>query len=770
MLPSSDAGSLPGQYHLQAIHLRMKKTCASILLFALGWQQAHAEQQTSQSGDQSQDNSVLCPASPVQFTSQKLMPAGQVKVEAQQTEFLSKRVANFSGNVNITSDAANITADEARIQDNGRQLEASGDVVYTDAQLQVKSDQVSLNSVAETLRMTQTEYNLAGSNGRGDAEVINLTAAEGLNLNDVRFTTCPAGDEDWSIRASEIQIERDSLWGVAKNTRFYVGNIPVFYLPYFAFPVSNQRQTGLLFPQISSSSNAGVDYEQPFYWNLAPNYDLTLSPRVMTNRGVQLKSEFRYLSEQGYSIFDVEYLPSDSDTPNNEDRYFYRIKHDGYLGEHWTVGVDVNGLSDDNYIVDLGSDYYNRADAYLFRTVGLNYYAENMTLDLHIRDFETLGTQTDGYRALPEARLKVTEPFGGLFEFKLNSELAYFDNQDDSRPTAMRFHVAPTLSLPYRRHWGELIAEATLLNTYYRQDNVEGTALEEDVNRTLGQGRLFGTLYFERDGSWFNDTDTMTFEPKVQYLYTSYEDQSNIGLYDTTVLVTDVEGLFRGREFTGLDRINDNNQVTVGMTSRILDEQNREQFAISLGQIFYLDDNRVKSPGEDQDRSALAAELDWRLSSRWNFHSDIQIATQTDKVDRSSLTFEYRQDDESLVQLTHRYVRELSGETIDQVGLSASWPINENWHWVGRTFRDVERNRSIENYFGVQYESCCWAVQVVAQRSLSNRFTVDGQQSTEEYDSGISLQFIFKGMGSSRSSRSMLEDGMFGYRQPYNLN
>ncbi|QPG05197.1 LPS assembly protein LptD [Salinimonas marina] len=749
----------------------MKKTCASLLLFSLGWSSAQGQTTSDTSEPEPRTGmELLCPASPVQFSSTQLMSTGEVKVEADSTEFLSQRKANFSGNVDITSDAATIRADEAQVKNNGRQLQASGDVQYQDAQLQVNSDEVMLDSVTETLNMSNTEYHLNGSNGRGTARMIDLTSADGLTLTDVSFTTCPAQSRDWMIKASEISIERDSMWGQAKNTRFYVGDVPVFYLPYFAFPVSDQRQTGLLFPEISSSSNTGLDIEQPFYWNMAPNYDMTVSPRLMTDRGVQLKTQFRYLSEQGYSMLDVEYLPSDKDTPNEDNRYFYRLAHDGYLSQNWTVGVDVNGISDDNYIVDLGSEYYNRADTHLARTLGLNYFAPDMLLDIHIRDFETIGFQNDSYRALPEARLAITKPFARYFEFSLDSELAYFDNKNDTSPTAMRFHVAPTLALPYQRHWGELSAEATVLNTYYRQSNIDDTDLADEVNRTLGQGRLFGTLYFERDGGWFSDTGTTTLEPKVQYLYTSYEDQREIGIYDTTVLLTDMESLFRGREFTGLDRINDNNQVTVGVTSRILDDAHREQFALSLGQIFYFGDNQVISPTQNQDRSALAAELDWRMTDRWYFHSDVQIMTQTDKVERSSHTLEYRRDAESLVQLTHRYVRELSGETIDQVGISASWPINQNWHWVGRTYRDLERNRSIESYFGLQYESCCWAIQVVAQRQLSNRFADDGQQSTDEYDSGIGVQFIFKGLGSSKSSRRMLEDGMFGYRQPYNLN
>lgn len=745
----------------------MKKICALLVLAALSNHAAFA-----QSDEDTPANTAtsFCSVEPVQFSSQQLMPRGHVKVEANRTEIIENQVALFSGNVDITSDTATIHANQAQINENGRDMFAEGDVAYQDNQLRVKSDSISLSQKDERLALMNTRYQLSGVAGRGAAESIVLATDEGLILKDVSFTTCPVGEEDWSIQASEISIEKGTVWGQAKHTRFYVGGVPVFYLPYFAFPVSNQRQTGLLFPEITSSGQTGVDYEQPFYWNMAPNYDMTISPRFMTKRGVQLKTEFRYLTEQSYGQINLEYLPSDRDLSSKEDRYFYRIEHHGAFGENWEMRMDVNGMSDDNYIVDLGSDFYNRADTHLYRTLGLSYYSPKLTMDVQLKDFVVIGDYPSTYRALPEAKLNYVTPLAEYLEFSIDSELAYFDNSLDTAPTALRWHVAPTLSVPYQRQWGEVTAEATVLNTYYSQDNIEDTELEDEVNRTLGQFRLFSALYFERDTTWLADGMTMTLEPKVQYLYTSYEDQSDIGMYDSTPLLTDVDGLFRGQEFTGLDRISDNNEITVGVTSRIIDNANREQFVISLGQIFYLDDNQLVAATKDGDRSALAGEIDWRMSDRWYFHTDVQITTDTDKVERSSVALEYRRDSDSLIQLTHRYVRDLSGETIDQAGLSASWPIAKNWHWVGRTYRDIERDRSIENYIGIQYESCCWAIRVVAQRYLSNRYVAGSVQGNDDYESGISMQFIFKGMGSKGSNRRMLEDGMFGYRQPYSLN
>ena len=689
---------------------------------------------------------------------------------SDSAEVLENQLASFAGNVDITTDSAVIHAEKAEVSDNGKSVSATGNVTYSDRQLSVSSDGLSVSSQTQTLNMQNTVYQLTGFVGHGAAEEIDIGADDGISLKEVSFTTCPLGQEDWRLVASEISIEQGETMGEARHTRFYVGDVPVLYLPYFAFPVSNQRQSGLLFPLISSSTSTGIDYEQPYYWNIAPNYDMTISPRLMSNRGVQLKTEFRYLTESSQGNLFLEYLPNDTKLASDDSRYFYRYQHQGTLGDSWMVNADLNGISDNNYIVDLGSDFYNRSDTTINRTLGVEYFSNHVDFSLYVRDFDTIGDYEDIYRALPEAKIQLRQPLGDMLALTVDSELAYFDNAQENNPTALRWHVAPTLSLPYQRYWGEMTAELTVMNTYYHQREIEGTLLEEEVNRTLTRGRLFSSLYLERNDNLLGNNMTVTLEPKIQYLYTSYEDQSNIGLYDTTALLNDVNGLFRGQEFTGLDRINDNNQITLGVTSRVIDDANREQFVVSLGQIFYLADTRITATTDDRNRSALAAELDWRFDDNWFVHSTVQIATDNDKVERSSMVLEYRRDNESLVQMSHRFVRDLSGETIDQLGISASWPIAKNWHWVGRSYRDLERDRSIENYFGVQYESCCWAVRLVAQRSLSNRYDALGQQNTNEFDSSIGLQFIFKGIGSARSNRDMLEDGMFGYRQPYVLN
>ncbi len=693
-----------------------------------------------------------------------------IMVSADSAQIQLNQRAKFTGNVNIDSPNGQIYADTATITDNGNGVVAVGQVGFINDQLQVTSESIALNSDTSSFVIDNAQYQLASINGNGLAETISVSGQDGLSLQTVSFTTCPLNQQDWAIKASEINIGQAGTLGQAFNTRFYVAGVPVLYLPYFAFPVTSQRQSGLLFPNITSSSANGIDYSQPFYWNIAPNYDATITPRILTNRGIQLNTEFRYLTKQQQGSVTVEYLASDDEFVNNDPRYFFRLQHQGHLTENLQWFIDFNDISDDNYIVDLGSDFYNRADTYVNRALGWLYHTDNLSVRATFQDFDVIGENANNYRALPHISADYTLALSQRWFMDVHSELSYFDNQNPELPTATRAHIAPTLRYSNTSAATELSADVTWLSTYYQQKQLGNSGLSESVNRNIGQARLYAAAFFERPQSLTASTGVITLSPQIQYLYTSYAEQDDIGLYDSARLLNNVNGLFRGQAFSGLDRISDNNQLTIGLTTRILDRQSQERAALSIGQIFYFDDSKLLNDVSENQRSALAAEFDFRLSQRWFAHSQLQLTTKADKVERSSVTLEYRKNAQSLVQLSHRYVRDLSRETINQLGLSAAWPINEQWQWVGRWYKDRSLSRTIEAYAGLQYESCCWAVRLIAQRHLANRYTNDNIQDINQFDSGIALQFSFNGLSSNRRNNNMLQEGMFGYRQPYLVN
>ncbi|AWL10946.1 LPS-assembly protein LptD [Saliniradius amylolyticus] len=712
----------------------------------------------------------LCPVPPV---SEPELLAGDnpnIVVTADKAQINQDTLAFFSGNVDIQSRDAQIHAQQATYNKREQFLGATGDIRYRDRQIEVTSDDLFLDADSGRLNLRQTQYRLSAYPGRGAAGSIGINQREGIVLDDVTFTTCPAGQEDWALKAGSLELSPGKIWGEAKHTRLYIADVPVLYLPYFSFPVTDRRQSGLLFPKFTSSDRVGLSYEQPYYWNIAPNMDLTLSPRVMTDRGVQLKTEFRYLSRKHQGQLNLEYLDNDRRFELNEARYAYRLSHLSQLSENWLFSADINDISDDNYIVDLGSDFYSRADTHLYQTLKLDYFSETLSLNMQLRDFEIIGDHPESYRTLPEIKLNYQVPFGSVAHFGLHSELAYFDSPDPGKHAASRFHIAPTLSLPLSNEWGELLGEVSVLHTRYHQDVAADSTLAKNTSRTLGKARLYGAINFERTLNFSGQSLTQTLEPKMQYLYTSYEDQSEIGLYDTNRLLNDYDGLFRGQSFAGLDRISDANHLTVGLTSRLMDESESELLRASIGQIFYLQTPEMGNAQQNSDRSALAGELDWRINNHWSLQTELQLGAEDQAMERSSMSLNYQPSASKLLQATYRYVENIGNEEIEQAGFTVAWPLAKRWQWVARWYHDLTQHRSIETYTGLQYDSCCWSIRLVAQRYLSNRFDALGHQNTNEFESGISLQFEFKGMGSSDSARSLLDEGLFGYRQPYFVN
>lgn len=694
----------------------------------------------------------------------------EIQVKANKVEMTQDKVADFQGDVEIASEKAQIKADTARIDKSKGTLVATGDIQYQDAQMLVNSKDIELDIESNQMSMLKTGYRMLQFKGRGEAQTLDLGQKDGVSLGEVSFSTCPVDMEDWKIQASEISIKPGELWGEARHTRFYIKDIPVFYLPYFAFPVTDDRQSGLLIPEIETSNQVGLAYKQPIYLNIAPNYDATISPRLMTNRGFQLINEFRFLTEEHRGNVHFEYMLEDTDTDSNDSRYFYRLTHKGQLSENWRMSTEWNGLSDDNYIVDLGSDFYNRADTHLSKTISLTYNTDDLDIHASIKDFELIGERPSAYRTLPEVKLDYAAWRGDYLKLDVHSEFALFDNAEGDLPQAARLHVAPTLSLPFNTPWAEFLAETSILHTTYHQKDTENTQFDENVSRTLGQVRLYGSVAFEKQADWFGEDATQTLEPKIQYLYTSYENQDNIGFYDTTRLLNDYDGLFRGQEFTGLDRISDKNQLTLGVTTRLMDGMNREQLRLSLGQIFYFENNRIlEADRNENNRSAIAGELEWNITSRWRTEIEAQVSSENEQVERSSVLLEYRESDNRLVQLGHRYVRDLSGVEINQAGITVSWDVAQNWQWVGRYYRDLDLHRTTETFTGFQYDSCCWSLRVVWERHLTNRFDALGNQSLDEYDSGININFAFKGLGNKGSKRNILNAGLYGYQQPYIL-
>ncbi|WP_077285530.1 LPS assembly protein LptD [Cognaticolwellia aestuarii] len=689
--------------------------------------------------------------------------------------------ANFTGGVTLLNQDKSVVANELSVNRTNSTVNANGDIHFQNKGIDIFADSLNINQLQKTTSLTATSYQLNDSPGHGSAEKININGnGKTLSFIDSSFTTCYGPVPDWQMRASEITISSDEKSLEAYNARFSLFDIPVLYVPYLTMPIGTDRQSGFLYPTISSSNSSGIEIETPYYVNIAENMDATITPRYMSDRGTQLITEFRYLEGLQSGQVDIEYLNKDKKLINNDDsRYLARFQHIGTFSERFRAHVDYTTISDDNYLVDLGSSQFNSNDSYLYQVGEISYFADNWQTTLKLQDFEVLGNHQRSYKTLPQieiSRQQKLDNFDGILD--IYSELSSFDTADKTQPTAQRYHVEAGLLYPIASPAWFLNSEVKVLQTNYHQKNInDDSPLEKNVSRTLPKIRFHGGVNFDRNLTLFNKGYSQTLEPQLQYLYIPEKDQNNIGIYDTTNLQDDYNGLFRDRRFSGIDRIAQANQISWGVTSRILTEENNEVLRFSLGRIVYFNESNFNSSEQDTvvDKSALAADIFLHLSRNWQFSSDIQYNTDLGVTNKSQTSLDYLFANNQTIQLNHRYTRDVSGESLEQMSLATNVKIASRWQFVGRFTQDLKGKRSIESYAGLEYSSCCWGIRFTYHRNINSKIddALNINENRDAFDSSFNVQFVYNGINNNKSSNSvgdMFNSSIFGYKRPYFLN
>ena len=695
--------------------------------------------------------------------------------------------ALFSGDVSFSQGERHIAADVATLNQQTQQLTAEGNLIFKDPLLTITADSLEAQMLKNSATLTNAKYWLHGQQVHGEASKLQISENSNLLMSNTNFTTCPPGDESWLLEAEMIKIDSQEEWGEVWNAKLRIGGIPIMYIPYMTVPVSDKRKSGFLFPEFSTSTTNGVEVSTPYYWNIAPEYDLTFTPNVMSNRGLYTKTEFRYLvGEQQAGQFNVEYLDGDRKLKNNSNRFLYHWSHQASINENWRVRSNYTDVSDNNYFNDLNSDVNRSTDNQLTRVGEASYYEENWDVNVKVQDIKILGEDEKPYQVMPQLNYNFrSADFWNSIDFNFSSELTNFRHQDNEFDTATRLHLVPSLIWPIQGPAASLTSEVKLFQTNYRQATDTTTSnLDKTVNRTIPQARIQGQVNFERPMNFFDSEFKQTLEPQFQYLYVGYKDQSAIGIYDTAQLQDDYFGLFRDRRFSGLDRIADANQLTLGFTSRVFDDRNREKMKLSIGQTFFFEDSKILHENTLQEAnkstSVLAAELDVQVTNDWFVSGSIQHDTETNKNKKGEATLDYRPSAGKLLQFSYRFVPDLintnTNNTVDitQAGVRASWPITDNLYFVGNVYQDLNESRNIETYTGLQYESCCWAVRFSYHYRIKTNYdddlsaSVDGR---EEFESGFYLNFVIKGLGGSGplGVEDMLDEGLFNYRKPLYL-
>ncbi len=716
--------------------------------------------------------------------------------------------AVFTGNVDVQQGNSRLKADEMQLhqqQPEGqpepvRTVDALGNVHYDDNQVILKGPKAWANLNTKDTNVWNGDYQLVGRQGRGTADLMKQRGENRYTiLDNGTFTSCLPGSNTWSVVGSEVIQDREEQVAEIWNARFKLGPVPVFYSPYLQLPIGDKRRSGFLIPNARYSSKNYFEFTLPYYWNIAPNFDATITPHYMDKRGsIQWQNEFRYLTQAGMGLMEFDYLPSDDvfkeDYPTESDkhRWLFYWQHAGVMDQVWRFNVDYTKVSDPYYFNDFTSTYGSSTDGYATQKFSVGYALDNFDATVTTKQFQVFDAEhSNSYAAQPQLDVNYYQNDVGPFDTRIYGQAVHFSNTNSDLPEATRLHLEPTINLPLSNQWGSLNTEAKLLATHYQQTNLDyynenalatnGTELKDSVNRVMPQFKVDGKLVFERDMNWLAGY-SQTLEPRAQYLYVPYRDQSHINNYDSALLQFDYGGLFRDRTYGGLDRIASANQVTTGITSRVYDEESVERFNISVGQIYYFTesrtgDDKIKWEEDDQTGSVVwAGDTYWRMSERWGLRGGVQYDTRLDNVANGNATLEYRRDEDRLLQLNYRYASEeyiqatlpnyayapQSKDGISQVGAVASWPIVDRWSVVGAYYFDTKQNKAADQMLGLQYNSCCYAIRFGYERKLNGW----GPAPTESvYDNVVGFNIELRGLSSNYGlgTQQMLRSNILPY-------
>ena len=713
--------------------------------------------------------------------------------------------ATFTGNVDINQGNSRLQADEVQLhqkQPEGavepvRTVDALGNVHYDDNQVILKGPKAWSNLNTKDTNVWEGDYQMVGRQGRGKADLMKQRGENRYTiLENGSFTSCLPGSNTWSVVGSEVIHDREEQVAEIWNARFKLGPVPVFYSPYLQLPVGDKRRSGFLIPNAKYSTTNYFEFYLPYYWNIAPNMDATITPHYIHKRGnIMWENEFRYLTQAGAGLMELDYLPSDKvfqdehPTEGDKHRWLFYWQHAGVMDQVWRFNVDYSKVSDSSYFNDFSSKYGSSTDGYATQKFSVGYAVQNFDATVSTKQFQVFSDQsTPTYGAEPQLDVNWYQNNVGPFDTRVYAQAVHFVNTDSDMPEATRVHLEPTINLPWSNDWASLNTEAKLMATHYQQKNIDNynttknAHLEESVNRTLPQFKMDGKLIFERDMGLLADGYTQTLEPRMQYLYVPYRDQSNIQNYDSSLLQSDYSGLFRDRTYGGLDRIASANQLTTGVTTRVYDDAAVERFNVSVGQIYYFTESRTGDDNinweKDNKTGSLvwAGDTYWRMTDRWGLRGGVQYDTRLDNIATSSAAIEYRRDEDRMMQLTYRYAspeyiqatlpsyagNEQYKDGISQVGGAASWPIADRWSIVGAYYFDTNANKPADQMVGLQYNSCCYALRVGYERKLNGWDTVNNQS---KYDNVIGFNVELRGLSSNYGlgTHQMLRSNILPY-------
>jgi len=733
---------------------RVLRIFATVLLLTalFGMREAHAEDAVYCPNPSGTDAAPPAPA----IATPAIDPTDdRVTIEADDKDFKFDINGNavLSGHVVMRQGDKVIRADRLEYEAATGNAKLDGAVEFASPKLKVRG---SSGTYSPTLgaQFEGAQFELPESNARGAARSMQVDANGKVTLEDVSFSTCPANDVAWQMNSKSIVLDTRERNGTGRGTSVRFKDVPVVYLPWMTFPIGDQRKSGFLFPNFGGSSRNGAELEVPYYWNIRPNVDFKASPIYYSRRGVDFAGELRYLTERQHGTLDFNYLPSDDLAHINRTRL--HLEHVAELPGEWRFRIDATDVGDSAYFEDFARGPEGTSVPFTERLAEASYRDEHWNVRAQVQDFQTidedLADEDRPYARAP--RILASGDWGlGLdaLDYGFDAELVNFER--NLGVTGWRMDVAPRIGFDWSSPAFFVRPSAGYRYTQYSlKDQAPGT--DDSPTRSLPFASIDAGLMFER-ASGSHDQRRLTLEPRALYLYTPFRDQSSLPLFDTGLPDLNLVQLFRANRYVGADRVNDANQMSFGLTSRLLDAKNGAQYlAVSVGQTYYFEKPRVVLPDEPvatRDTSDFIAQVSLSAYKNWNVEAGLQWNPEDTRSERSQFRVQYRPGDDRVINLAYRAQR----DRLEQADVSGAWPLGKRWNVYGRAVYSLRDSSMLDRFAGFEYKACCWRLRAVARRSVSNR---EGTQDTSFY-----VQLELNGLASVGNADAFLEHTIRGY-------
>jgi LPS-assembly protein len=538
-------------------------------------------------------------------------------------------------------------------------------------------------------------------------------------MSEGTFSTCQPGNEDWYIKFGQLDLDYGRSLGVARSAQVLFMGVPIMAAPWMEFSLNNQRKSGFLPPSYGRSGKGGAEVTAPYYWNIAPNRDATIAPRIIAKRGLQLGTEFRYMEPNYRGEARYEVLPDDK--AKNRSRYAFSALHT-FAAQGFSGGWNINKVSDDDYFRDLSSKINITSQSNLNREAFVSrggYWLGDGTWGMtgRVQRYQTLQDPLAPidipYARLPQLSVSAGKQVIGGADFAASGE--YVDFTHPTKTLGKRTSTYPTLSLPILTS-GVYVTPKIGYNVTHYELSRNSTGPDNSITRTLPIFSVDSGMTFDRNTSFRGQDVVQTLEPRLYYVNIPYRNQNNIPLFDTGIADFNYSQIFSENSFSGNDRINDANQLTAAVTTRMLQPNGQELMRAIVGQRYYFKNQAVTLNPTDTPRTYTAS--DWlagasgRIAPRWTADTTVQYNARENRTERFSLGTRYQPEVQKVMNLGYRYNRDV----LHQIDASSQWPLGGGWYGLGRYNFSLQDGKLVEGLAGLEYDGGCWIVRVVGQR------------------------------------------------------